>query len=147
MIERRVQAERGTLPMLRMAVADDSPTILRVFSRLVQAVGAERVAVIDQYSSGEKIISAVKENPGKYNLVITDGKMGLGKNGVDVARELGGILPVYISSGGMSDFDIDDPKLLEKTGFSGALSKPYNMKDVQVFLSLALKKLAQSEKK
>lgn len=147
MIEKRVNPEIKTSSMLKIAVADDEPAILRVFYRLAQAVSAERIALIDQYSSGDEVINAVIENPDKYNLVLTDGQMGPGKNGVEVARELRNILPVYLSSAGMSDFDIDNPKLVKKAGFSGTLKKPYSIEDVRIFLTFARVKIAQVEEK
>ena len=144
MIEKGVNSpENKASSMLKIAVADDEPAILKVFYRLAQAVAAEKIAVIDQYNSGDEVVNAVIENPTKYNLVLTDGQMGPGKNGVEVARELKVILPVYLSSAGMPNFDIDDSKLVKEAGFSGTLKKPYSIGDVRTFLAFARVKIAQ----
>jgi len=144
-IERRkgLSPDIKTLSMLRIAVADDEPAILKVFYRLAQAVAAEKIAIIDQYNSGDEVVNAVIENPTKYNLVLTDGQMGRGKNGIEVARELKDILPVYLSSAGMSNLDINKPKSVKEAGFSGVLKKPYSIEDVRTFLVFARAKIAQ----
>lgn len=80
---------------------DDDDTLVFLVRRLLERRGFEVTAFCDQ----QEAIEAVRTNPDKFDLLLTDYNMP-GMSGIDVAREVLAInpaLPVAVASGYIND--------------------------------------------
>ena len=101
-------------------LVDDEELILRVGARLLERQGCEAVTA----SSGREAIELVKEQPGRFAMVILDMRMPemSGADTFEGLREVDPALPVLISSGDMEDRVV---RQLQDRGAIGVLAKPF----------------------
>jgi PAS domain S-box-containing protein len=98
---------------------DDEESLVRLAQRLLERIGYR----VTGFSSAEAALEAVRDDPSRFDLAITDFNMP-GISGIQVAKLLGMIrpdLPVILSSGNISD---DLRESAARAGVDHVLHKP-----------------------
>ena len=102
---------------------DDEAQICLSESHVLESLGYKVTAVRDSQEA-ERVF---KENPGKFDLVITDLNMPH-MNGIELARKLlliRPVLPIILTTGYMHYDRLVDINKIEGTGIAALLKKPY----------------------
>lgn len=113
----------GTVPMIRVLVADDDPAVLRLWARVLRSAFRVDVLLAEDGAS-----AMARIDDGRIDLVITDYRMPL-FTGIDViahAHRRRPTLPVVLVSG-----DLREPLLREAAllGVDEVLAKPFRLED------------------
>ena len=117
-------------PKLNILIADDELAIRRIMARLLTVKLGEKIGIIELAEDGEIALKMIKENPKKYNTLITDGNMP-GLNGLQLAqqsKEINPALVVALISAGIGQIDFSSPMGQEQARLHGAdfaLGKPF----------------------
>lgn len=116
--ERRV-FKKGSREII--ALIDDEKDLLLTGSELLKRMNYE----VDVFSNGKEALSAIRENPGKYALIITDYMMP-GMTGYDLAKEILLLCPskpIILVSGFSESLD---EKSIKECGIKYYMSKPFS---------------------
>ena len=120
---------------------DDDETMVVMVERILERAGYR----VSGFRNPQEAIAAVRENPGTFDLVVTDFNMPE-CSGLDVARELARFqpqLPVLISSGYITEELRDEARL---AGVRGLLEKQNIFEDISGLLARILSQDAGPKK-
>jgi signal transduction histidine kinase len=110
---------------LQILLVDDDPQAREALDLTLQSLGCETAAC----DSGEEALALVHDEPGLFDLVISDYLMP-NMNGIELAarlRDLGFHKPIIITSGRVQDISMTDRARLN---IEGLLPKPYSLREV-----------------
>jgi CheY-like chemotaxis protein len=116
-------------------VVDDEPALCHALSRMLTKLGYRPVA----FNHPQAALAAFRENPHKFDLVITDLTMPV-MTGVDLARELLAVrpeLPIILASGFSGACAPED---VHSAGFRDLLAKPFEIPQMSAVIRRALGK-------
>ncbi len=142
-----MQRERQPVPKMNILAVDDEPNLPIVFGRMAQCSKmAYAIGLFKVVSSGQEAVREVLEEPGRYNVVLTDLQMPEmdGLRVADALKDQEGVF-VYVVSGAVDS--IDQNKLKTEHGVRGFLKKPYSLEEVGNFLNDAYRDLDIKEGK
>lgn len=126
---------------LNMLIVDDSPNVRKTVKAFVSMSTIEQqVGLVEEATDGQAALDMIQNSPGKFNVVLTDGKMP-GKNGIELAdriREEGMDIVVGLISGGMEGLDLNRPEDVKKIkdlhGIDAVLPKPFGLDQFSEFM-------------
>ena len=110
---------------LHILLVDDDPLAREALDLTLQSLGCETAAC----DSGEEALALMHDEPGLFDLVISDYLMP-NMNGIELAarlRERGFRQPIVITSGRIQDIAMTDRARLN---IGGLLPKPYSLREV-----------------
>lgn len=124
---------------IRLLVLDDEEMMLKAFNRLM--VTAQDRYEPEFFSKPEKALEAVKNNPGRYHVVLTDIRMPdmSGMEFVRAVRDCQPDLPIVFMTGFFSQEVKEQALSLKKVVF---LEKPFQLLEV---LNETIPQLLQKE--
>jgi DNA-binding NtrC family response regulator len=104
---------------------DDEPALAELGLKMLGKLGYR----VDSFTRGVQALTAFRQNPGRYDLVVTDQSMPA-FTGLDLARAVHEVrpdLPVLLSTGYSDQVNSDNAADL---GLAGFLAKPVAMADL-----------------
>jgi CheY-like chemotaxis protein len=119
----------------RLLIVDDEADIVELEKEMVERLGYSATAVIESGAA----LALFKENPDKYNLVLTDQTMP-GMTGIDLAQELLSVrpgIPVVLITGYR---DVVDAELAREAGVKAVIAKPMTRAEVGLIIKQLLRR-------
>ncbi|MEM9283152.1 MAG: ATP-binding protein, partial [Verrucomicrobiota bacterium] len=137
--QRSTSTQESPLPATpcRVLVVEDQPGVLKASQSILSHLGHETIAALD----GEEALTRYRrhlDSAEPIDVVLLDMTLPGGLSGREVFRELKKIDPeanVIATSG---YFDDSPGRLVDETGFSAVLAKPFSMKDLSGAIQDAL---------
>lgn len=132
-------------PMLRILIVDDEENIRGLLITLIkESLFAKQIGSIEEAADGEEALELIKRNIGKFNVVITDGRMTK-MGGLELAqniKEMGENIAVgFLSTRDIDGHSLDDldpqtqKELEEKYGITSISAKPLRSDQLPKFMN------------
>jgi CheY-like chemotaxis protein len=145
-IEKKIEGEKGTREAIpkghqRILFVDDEPSLVDIGRKMLEHLGHEAIV----RTSSLEALEAFRNNPEKFDLVITDKTMPQ-MTGFDLARELKQIrpdIPIILCTGFSDTTDSDEAKAM---GISGLVMKPIVMREMAKIIKRVSDEELSSEK-
>ena len=143
--KRTISKQEEHIPMLqpgndRILIMDDEPAVIEVLIRMMKQIGYKDITFTREGKEAVRLYQKALETGNPFDLVILDLTIPGGMGGRETVKRLKKINPdikAIVSSGYSTESVIAD---YSKYGFSGVVTKPYNLEQLRQVLLEILKR-------